>query len=223
MSVIRTFTMEATSFFPRFVRAFPTESCDLYLNIVSMIADPTARLDSEMTLRVEQKLTLVQTHVHLLVLFSTLLDHLPLGIELPILAPNLRQGLRDFAFYCERQVDELDSHFIRAVAEGRNDRIPGFRWAPVVVWEACERRVGEFAAVLSLDLLGPSTCLKLAEGEEMMACSRCLAVRYCSRGPSFFRSFFTLRRLTLLRPLTSIEHQRADWKRHKKFCFKPTW
>ncbi|KAL7417601.1 hypothetical protein BDY24DRAFT_95370 [Mrakia frigida] len=48
--------------------------------------------------------------------------------------------------------------------------------------------------------LDRSSCSKLEEGEEMMACSRCLAVRYCSR-----------------------EHQRADWKRHKKFCFKPTW
>ncbi|KAL7417745.1 hypothetical protein BDY24DRAFT_411704 [Mrakia frigida] len=43
-------------------------------------------------------------------------------------------------------------------------------------------------------------CTKPAEGEEMMACSRCLAVRYCSK-----------------------EHQRIDWKRHKLVCFKPTW
>ncbi|KAL7417391.1 hypothetical protein BDY24DRAFT_367972 [Mrakia frigida] len=50
-----------------------------------------------------------------------------------------------------------------------------------------------------LDLL-VSMAEGLGDGEEMMACSRCLGVRYCSK-----------------------EHQKADWKSHKPLCFKPTW
>ncbi|KAL7417706.1 hypothetical protein BDY24DRAFT_375813 [Mrakia frigida] len=78
------------------------------------------------------------------------------------------------------------------------------------------------------------SCAQLEEGEEMRACSRCFAVRYCSRGASVasrrLSSSETLPPLLLLPRFRSAddsllpsEHQRLDWKRHKLVCFKPSW
>ncbi|KAL7416179.1 hypothetical protein BDY24DRAFT_381280 [Mrakia frigida] len=40
----------------------------------------------------------------------------------------------------------------------------------------------------------------VAEREEVLGCSKCESVRYCSR-----------------------KHQKDDWMEHKQLCFKPTW
>lgn len=81
------------------------------------------------------------------------------------------------------------------------------------------------------------------EGEDMMACSRvsttsrdvddfsadsylrsqCDTVRYCSKGSS--RRRVSSRRIVLTRFVLSLSsaHQKANWKTHKKTCFKPAW
>ncbi|KAL7411704.1 hypothetical protein BDY24DRAFT_395768 [Mrakia frigida] len=43
-------------------------------------------------------------------------------------------------------------------------------------------------------------CVRLPDGEEMRACSRCLTVRFCGEG-----------------------HQKLHWKQHKKSCFTTSW
>ncbi|KAL7413826.1 hypothetical protein BDY24DRAFT_370114 [Mrakia frigida] len=62
-------------------------------------------------------------------------------------------------------------------------------------WWTCDE-----ATRRGVGVTGKTPCVSLKDGEELLACSRCLAVRFCSQA-----------------------HQRASWPSHKKICFKPTW
>ncbi|KAL7411615.1 hypothetical protein BDY24DRAFT_395492 [Mrakia frigida] len=68
----------------------------------------------------------------------------------------------------------------------------------LVAWTS--RFSSENWEICALALSGPNVTTSCCKASEMKVCARCLSSLYCSR-----------------------EHQKLDWKRHKKLCFPAGW
>lgn len=118
-------------------------------------------------------------YFYLVSLITALFNHLPLSSDFPILAPALKEGLRDFASRCERVLtaEQLQSpmglKIIRTLAGGERDPRGLMAEGRLVVWVSCGQRVAELAAaVASKRPMCTSTCLDVKEGDEMLACAK---------------------------------------------------
>ncbi|KAL7417375.1 hypothetical protein BDY24DRAFT_89508 [Mrakia frigida] len=195
--------------FHRFVRNFPDEACAFYLKLWGFLEHICVNLDVSM----EAEDGPGQIAKLLDVAFDTLFGlimNLPASMAFPSLPPTTKIILRAVANRFDNEprlraplearglweTFALDAvlHLVefeeprRHVAASGSDEIRH-------VWWSCEANRLVWTAGSDC-----SPCARLGDEEEMMACSRCLGVRYCSK-----------------------EHQKADWKRHKLLCFKPTW
>ncbi|KAL7417622.1 hypothetical protein BDY24DRAFT_411589 [Mrakia frigida] len=204
--LVRSVLLLADSSFARFVRLFPKEACDFYLAILDLLADGTLGLQlmKETATGVSYRLPLY-LYLFIIVLLSQVAQQLPPDMNLPSLPHRLQRGLHAFATSCKADPQipySIGIMSMYAVAEGATDPldVTGIdRLSATLVWSACEWEVGRRADARGHEE-GVASCVEIKGGEHMLACSRCLAVRYCCK-----------------------DHQRADWKRHKRFCFQPTW
>ncbi|KAL7417441.1 hypothetical protein BDY24DRAFT_411419 [Mrakia frigida] len=193
-----------TASFCRFVRSFPNEACTLYLRFSGPLERISANLDEyrEATNGPNTLSKLVDVTIFI---FYALAQNLPARTPFPSFPLTVSQSLRAVASRSEKephlraemQARGFTTECMTEMAErfGRDGDPRRYSSSEMKVWWSCETRR---AAVETESDCSP--CVKLGDGEEMMACSRCLNVRYCSK-----------------------DHQRSDWKRHKKVCFKPTW
>ncbi|KAL7417715.1 hypothetical protein BDY24DRAFT_375844 [Mrakia frigida] len=214
----RAFVEEFSSqFFPSFVQTFnglgsnrPARSlcCDifhglcvesnLYLELAEALQD-VSEISEILLVAHDNKPSQICSFITTFCIFVvTLAVHLPTDSALPSLPSSTNARIRHLLalleedsrfepyaiplnFYVlERVVGDLSLKSVRQLTQRGTKQ----------VWWSCE------IERKPTDLV----CTKPAEAREMMACSRCLAVRYCSK-----------------------EHQRLDWKRHKLVCFKATW
>ncbi|KAL7417518.1 hypothetical protein BDY24DRAFT_375152 [Mrakia frigida] len=201
------------AYLPRFVRKSPEEACSLYLSFVadlpffpppSFCLRPLEFIRQALTSYATANAALRSFIIFVLRLIQHLSTNLP-SLPPPGSAALLRLATRIRTDPSFRQTatspENVTSTFLDILdvliggeVNPRKLRGTFVQEGFAGVWWTCELQVKSSGPI------DGSRCTQLKEGEEMMQCSRCLSVRYCSK-----------------------EHQRADWKRHKKLCFKPTW
>ncbi|KAL7417400.1 hypothetical protein BDY24DRAFT_374747, partial [Mrakia frigida] len=176
--------------FPRFIRHFPDEACALYLKVWDPLEYICANLDRAMEADngPGQIAKLFDVTFYTLVGLSknlpasTTFPSLPLTTKIIFRAvanrfdnePRLRAPLearglwKTFALKAVLHLVNVEEPR-RHVASSGLDKIGH-------VWWSCEAN-----RVVWTTGSDCSPCAKLGDGEEMMACSRCLGVRYCSK------------------------------------------
>ncbi|KAL7417742.1 hypothetical protein BDY24DRAFT_438058 [Mrakia frigida] len=184
--------------FARFVRLETTQTLRLYTSLLGLIAFV---LNLEVWTRAPDLLFTFEALV-----FSIHI-YLPSAVTLPAIEPSLLEKLGAVVASLDKTrrstpepkkaryerlyaiIEPIFNHGVldlRAIMAKQVDDTTASPW-----WTCELKRAGDEEI---------ESCAQLEEGEEMRACSRCLAVRYCSR-----------------------EHQRLDWRRHRVVCFKPSW
>ncbi|KAL7417643.1 hypothetical protein BDY24DRAFT_375592 [Mrakia frigida] len=182
----------------RFVREHPELGCKLYLAVVVVLEDLSRNLCGLLESTPDREFIWEQVSCSAS-LALIVAHHIPATTTFPSLPPPSKNALLSIVSRCS-EYPELAASWASRVAllvAGRHE--PDFVRRGLLAepgdapsgWTSCELRVRSST---------PSSCVELEDGVEMMACSRCFSVRYCSK-----------------------DHQKQDWKRHKSSCFKPSW
>ncbi|KAL7417671.1 hypothetical protein BDY24DRAFT_375698 [Mrakia frigida] len=187
----------------RFLRTHPAEAQELYLLLINGLGAVGRLISSRL---VEMQTIIVCLADLGLIVELGLVRQLPSLATFPELVGSTRKALTNFVsdldalhpvaaqIFPSEDLRDLKALLFRVLedknhfkhAKSSAERMPGSWWRCEAKWEEDDE--------------SKLQCVQMNEGEEMMACSRCLTIRYCSK-----------------------EHQRHHWKSHKRICVKPLW